>query len=129
MKTRTHVYDRFSQAQQAVADLEQLGIPSRDISLIANRHVGDQHENVTSAGGAETGAEVGAAVGGGPACWQASPIRVSDRLLQQVGSRQRWSGQSAVPQRAASSELWSGPVFRSVTPTFTLKPFAAAALW
>ena len=64
MKTFSKVYDTYSQASQAVTDLEAAGIPRSEISVIANKHVSAAHDDVVEASGATTGAGVGAAVGG-----------------------------------------------------------------
>lgn len=65
MQTYSRVYDSYASAQQALERLEAMGVPSADISLIANKHVSEQYSNVDDASGTETGATVGAAVGGG----------------------------------------------------------------
>jgi hypothetical protein len=65
MKTLTRVYDSYGQAQSVVTDLEAAGISSANISLVANKYVSEQYENVSDASSAGTGAEIGAAVGGG----------------------------------------------------------------
>ncbi|MEN3930585.1 general stress protein [Microvirga sp. W0021] len=60
MRTVTGLFDDYSTAQDAVSDLEDIGIPSSDISIVSH-HSGDE----TNAGeGAGIGAGVGAAVGG-----------------------------------------------------------------
>jgi hypothetical protein len=59
MRTITGLYDTFHQAKLAVEELEDAGIPSRDISIVApGRNEPDAAE------GAVVGAGVGAAVGG-----------------------------------------------------------------
>ena len=65
MKTISRVYDAYGQARSAVTDLETAGIPSENISLVANKYVSEEYENVTDASSAGTGAGIGAAVGGG----------------------------------------------------------------
>lgn len=50
---------------RVVRDLEQLGVPSGEISLVANRHVSEQSANVDDASATASGAGIGAAVGGG----------------------------------------------------------------
>lgn len=73
--TINRAYDSWSQAQNAVRALESAGIPSSEISLVANRYVDDKY---TTSGPAprvvareddsaatEIGAGAGAAVGGG----------------------------------------------------------------
>ena len=57
----THLYDTYQHATAAVRDLEAAGVPSADISIIANR--GDEAIEETS--GAATGATVGTALGAG----------------------------------------------------------------
>ena len=46
MRTITKVYDSYSQARQAVADLEAAGISSSNISLVANKYVSEQYADV-----------------------------------------------------------------------------------
>ena len=65
MKTQSKVYDSYAQAERAVRDLEAAGVPSSDISMVANKHTSDKYANVEEATPAATGAGVGAAVGGG----------------------------------------------------------------
>jgi len=68
MRTHSRVYDSYSQAQRVVMDLEAAGIPSGDISLVANKHVSDQYANVVDVDDASAtakGAGLGAALGGG----------------------------------------------------------------
>lgn len=57
----THLYDSYDQATAVVHDLEAAGVPSADISLIANRgeHIDDE------ASGAATGATIGTGLGAG----------------------------------------------------------------
>ena len=64
MRTITKVYDSYGQARQAVADLETAGIPSSEISLLANKYVSEQYENVDEVSETATGAGIGALVGG-----------------------------------------------------------------
>lgn len=64
MRTITKVYDSYAQARQAVADLEAAGIPSSDISLLANKYVSEKYADVDDVSEAATGAGIGAAVGG-----------------------------------------------------------------
>lgn len=65
MKSYTMVYDSYAQAQRVVSELEAAGVPSSEISLLANKHVSDQYANVDDASATATGASLGAAVGGG----------------------------------------------------------------
>lgn len=65
MAAVTRVYDTYSHAQRVVGELEAAGIPSSDISLVANKHVSEQYAEVEEVSAAGTGAGLGAAVGGG----------------------------------------------------------------
>lgn len=78
MKTLTALFDTNSQARDAVAKLESIGIPSSSISVVGHRTRGDaefdtdrdyvartDYEGDSNAGeGAGTGAGVGATIGG-----------------------------------------------------------------
>src|SRR5690348_4594870 len=46
MQTVSRVYDTYAQANQAVSDIEAAGVPSSEISLVANKYVSDKYENV-----------------------------------------------------------------------------------
>ena len=65
MKTVCRVYDSYAQARAAVDALESAGIPSADISLVANKYVSAEHADVHDVPGAATGAGIGGALGGG----------------------------------------------------------------
>lgn len=65
MQTFNKVYDRYDQAERAVRDIEAAGVPSADISVVANKFVADAETTSATAAGAETGAGIGAVVGGG----------------------------------------------------------------
>jgi hypothetical protein len=69
MQTFSKVYDRYDQAALAVRDMEAAGVPSTDISVVANKYTADRYAEVEptspTAAGAEAGAGIGAAVGGG----------------------------------------------------------------
>ena len=65
MQTQSKVYDSYAQAERVVRDLEAAGVPSGDISMVANKYISDKYANVDEATPAATGAGVGAAVGGG----------------------------------------------------------------
>src|SRR6187401_2670261 len=64
MQTITKVFDTYASANGAVTDLESAGIPSSNISLVANKYVSDKYENVQEVSEAATGAGIGAVVGG-----------------------------------------------------------------
>ena len=63
MQTITKVYDRHEQARQAVNELEGAGIASSEISLLANKHVGEKYADVDNASEAAAGATTGGIVG------------------------------------------------------------------
>ena len=65
MAVYSKVYDSYAQAESAVRDLESAGIPSADISLVANKYVSEQYADVTEASATSTGIGLGAAAGGG----------------------------------------------------------------
>ena len=65
MSVTTRVYDDYAQAHKVVANLEKAGVPSADISMVANKSVAGDYENVSTASEAGPGASLGAAVGGG----------------------------------------------------------------
>lgn len=59
--TATHLFDNYDSAASAVRELEAAGVPSSDISIVANR--GEDVDAPSS--GAATGATVGGALGAG----------------------------------------------------------------
>lgn len=65
MQTICRVYDSYAQARSAVEALERTGIPSSDISLVANKYVSEQHADVDDVSDAAKGAGIGGALGGG----------------------------------------------------------------
>lgn len=65
MKTYSRVYDGYSQAQRVVTELENEGVASSEISLLANKHVSNEYADVDDVSATATGAGIGAAVGGG----------------------------------------------------------------
>lgn len=65
MQTVTKVYDSYERAQRAVGELEAAGIPSSEISLLANRHVSAKYDDRDEASNTTAGAGLGAVVGGG----------------------------------------------------------------
>lgn len=64
MKTLSRVYDSYAQARSAVGDLEAAGIPSSDISILANKYVSREYADVEEVPAAGAGAGIGAALGG-----------------------------------------------------------------
>ena len=65
MQTYSRVYDSYAQSERVVRDLEGAGIPSSDISLVANKYVSEKYAEVDDVSAAASGAGIGAAVGGG----------------------------------------------------------------
>jgi hypothetical protein len=65
MQVYSRVYDSYSQAEQAVIALEEAGVPSDDISLVANKNISEKYADVDEASSTATGAGLGAALGGG----------------------------------------------------------------
>jgi hypothetical protein len=68
-KTVTGLFGTYDGAERAVRDLEALGVPHSDISIVANnadnRWAPTTARTEDAASGAGTGASVGAAIGGG----------------------------------------------------------------
>ena len=65
MQTITKVFETYKQAHNAVDALVAAGIPMPEISVLANREIGEQHVNFERHGEAtDAGAGIGAAVGG-----------------------------------------------------------------
>jgi len=64
MKTLSRVYDTYGQARQVVADLKSAGVDDSEISLVANKHVSAEYDDVDDVSAAATGAGIGATVGG-----------------------------------------------------------------
>jgi hypothetical protein len=65
VKTVSRVYDSYGQAREAVRALEAAGVPSSEVSLIANKHVSAAHADVNEVSDAAKGAGIGGAIGGG----------------------------------------------------------------
>jgi uncharacterized membrane protein len=64
-RTITRLYDAYADAAQVVTDLEAVGVPDSDISIVTNNR-DDRHATEGNAGtGAATGATAGALIGGG----------------------------------------------------------------
>lgn len=68
-RTITRLFDTYADAERAVAELERLGVPHRDISLVANNTHGahDHHGGFTSEDGHTTGDHAAADAGKGAA--------------------------------------------------------------
>jgi hypothetical protein len=65
MKAVSRSYDSYEQARAAVDAIEKAGIPSADVSLIANEHVLAGSANGEAVADTATGAGIGGVVGGG----------------------------------------------------------------
>jgi hypothetical protein len=64
MRTVSALFDTYADAQAAVSNLEAAGIPSDDISIVANNSDGRYRDDTDAAEGAGTGAGLGAMIGG-----------------------------------------------------------------
>ena len=66
MKTVTGLFDDYEDATDAVGELEAIGVPNSDISLVASNSSGwyDEDKSSEAAEGAAGGAGIGAVVGG-----------------------------------------------------------------
>ncbi len=65
MRTISRSYESYAQARAAVEAIEKAGIPSSDVSLIANKHVSADYETVESLSDTAAGAGIGGVAGGG----------------------------------------------------------------
>jgi len=65
MKTVSRVYDTYAQARAAVVAVEAAGIPSSEVSFVANKYVSGQYGEVDDVNKTATGAGIGGAMGGG----------------------------------------------------------------
>ena len=65
MKTISRVYDTHADARAAVSALEEAGVPSKDISLVANKCISAELDEVERFPDAATGIGLGTALGGG----------------------------------------------------------------
>jgi len=64
MRTLSKVYDTYGQARQVVTDLHAAGVDDSKISLVANKHVSAEYEDLDEYSETAAGAGLGAAVGG-----------------------------------------------------------------
>ncbi|MGZ3339490.1 MAG: hypothetical protein ACXWLB_09050 [Reyranella sp.] len=65
MKTVSSVYDTYSQARNAVTALEAAGVPTSEVSLVANKYVSAKYDDVAEVSAPAAGAGIGGALGGG----------------------------------------------------------------
>lgn len=66
-QTITRLFDRYEDAEAAVREIERLGVPHSDVSIMANRgdeHGHHDHDSVNHAGDVTRGLGTGAAIGG-----------------------------------------------------------------
>lgn len=67
-RTITRLFDNYSDASNAVRDLEAIGIPHADLSIVANnsdKQHGEHDEGVNDEGDVTRGVSAGAVLGGG----------------------------------------------------------------
>ena len=113
MQTFNKVYDRYDQAERAVRDIEAAGVPSADISVVANKFVADAETTSATAAGAETGAGIGAVVGGGVgvARWPRyarHPWIGARRRRWLAGNDRRWRNRRNGDRRDCRRTGWRG---------------------
>ena len=65
MTTVSRVYDTYAEARDAVTAVEASGVPTSDVSLVANKYVSEKYADVHEVSGPATGAGIGGVVGGG----------------------------------------------------------------
>jgi hypothetical protein len=65
MTITSRVFDNHMHAREAVRELERIGVPSSDISIVANQSVTERYGSDDETSGASSGAGVGATLGGG----------------------------------------------------------------
>ena len=63
MKTVSRVYDSYGQAREAVRAVEAAGVPSSEVSLIANKHVSAAHADVNEVSDTALGGGAGLLAG------------------------------------------------------------------
>jgi len=65
MTTVSRVYETYAEARDAVTAVEASGIPTSDVSLVANKYVSEKYADVHEVSAPGTGAGIGGVVGGG----------------------------------------------------------------
>src|SRR4249919_2173622 len=65
MQTVSRVYDTYAQARNAVTAVEAAGVPTSEVSLVANKYVSERYADVDEVSAPATGAGIGSVVGGG----------------------------------------------------------------
>jgi hypothetical protein len=132
MKTLSRVYDTYGQAQQVVADLKSAGIDDSSISLVANKHVSAEYDDVDEVSGAATGAGLGATIGGtGGLLAGLGMIAIpgSARSSPPAGWRPRWRAPLQAPQLVVSLAHSPTRTCRRKMPKSIRRRCAAAERW
>jgi hypothetical protein len=65
MQTVSRVYDTYAQARNAVTAVEAAGVPTSEVSLVANKYVSEKYADVDEVSKPAAGAGIGGAIGGG----------------------------------------------------------------
>jgi hypothetical protein len=65
MKTISRVYDSYAQARAAVSAVEAAGVPTSEVSLVANKYVSADYVDVDDVSKSAVGLGIGGVVGGG----------------------------------------------------------------
>lgn len=65
MKTVSRAYDSYAQARAAVDAVEKAGVPSKDVSIVANKYVSAEYADVDDVNKTAAGAGIGGALGAG----------------------------------------------------------------
>ncbi len=65
MKTVSRAFDSYAQARAAVDAVEKAGIPSKDVSIVANKYVSAEYADIDDVNKTAAGAGIGGAVGAG----------------------------------------------------------------
>ena len=65
MKTVSRAYDSYAQARAAVDAIEKAGVPSSDVSIVANKYVSAEYADVDDVNKTAAGAGIGGALGAG----------------------------------------------------------------
>jgi hypothetical protein len=128
VKTVSRVYDSYGQAREAVRALEAAGVPSSEVSLIANKHVSAAHADVNEISDTAKGAGIGGAIGGGAGLLAGLGLLAIPGLgpvVQLAGSRRQRQWPPPARRQAASSARLSIRASRRSRPTSTLNRFAA----
>jgi len=130
MKTVSRVYDTYAQARDAVAAVEASGVPTDDLSVVANKYVSEKYADVHEVPApAATGAGVGGALGGGAGLLAGLGLMAIPGLGPVVAAG--WLAATAVGAAAGavSSARWLAPAIPRRMRTSIRSPSVAAARW